>query len=89
MPADEFRTELRDSLTNFYKKILQRAGAGGRPVAKKELMTRANVGDGLGGDERQWLVVGFRDEGELSVQEGCDGQVLGRGNLKAAIPSPL
>ncbi len=34
MPADEFRTELRDSLTDFYEKILQRAGAGGSPVAK-------------------------------------------------------
>ncbi len=34
MPADEFQTELRDSLTDFYEKILQRAGAGGRPVAK-------------------------------------------------------
>jgi hypothetical protein len=34
MPPDEFRTELRDSLTNFYEKILLRAGAGGRPVAK-------------------------------------------------------
>jgi hypothetical protein len=34
------------------------------------------VGDGLGGDERQWLVVGFLDGGKLSVQEGGDGPVL-------------
>ena len=34
MPADEFRTELRDSLTYFYETFLLRAGAGGRPVAK-------------------------------------------------------
>ncbi len=31
MPPDEFRTELRDSLTDFYQKILLRACAGGRP----------------------------------------------------------
>ena len=41
-----------------------------------------DVGDGLGGDERQWLVVGFRDGGELSIQEGGDGQVLRRDNSK-------
>ncbi len=41
-----------------------------------------DVGDGLGGDEQQWLVVGFRDGGELSVQEGGDGQVLRRDNCK-------
>jgi hypothetical protein len=34
MPADEFRTELCDSLTAFYENILKKAGAGGRPVAK-------------------------------------------------------
>ena len=34
MPADEFRTELRDSLTAFYENILKKTGAGGRPVAK-------------------------------------------------------
>ncbi len=38
------------------------------------------VGDCLGGDERQWLVVDFRNAGELSVQEGGDSQVLGRDN---------
>ena len=34
MPADEFRTELRETLTAFYETFLMRAGAGGRPVAK-------------------------------------------------------
>ena len=34
MPPDTFWTELHDSLTAFYKKILKKAGAGGRPVAK-------------------------------------------------------
>ena len=34
MPADEFRTELRETLTAFYETFLLRAGAGGRPVAK-------------------------------------------------------
>ena len=35
MPPDTFRTELHESLTAFYfKKILKKAGAGGRPVAK-------------------------------------------------------
>ena len=34
MPADEFRTELRETLTAFYETYLLRAGAGGRPVAK-------------------------------------------------------
>jgi hypothetical protein len=34
MPADEFRTELRNSLTAFYENILKKTGAGGRPVAK-------------------------------------------------------
>jgi hypothetical protein len=34
MPADELRTELRDSLTVFYENILKKAGTGGRPVAK-------------------------------------------------------
>jgi hypothetical protein len=41
---DEFRTELRDSLTHFYEKILLRAGAGGRPVAKpmiRKFVTKA------------------------------------------------
>ncbi len=33
MPADEFRTELRDSLTAFYENILKKTGAGGRPMA--------------------------------------------------------
>ncbi len=34
MPPNEFCTELSDSLTTFYKKILKLPGAGGRPVAK-------------------------------------------------------
>ena len=34
MPANEFRSELRDTLTAFYENFLLRAGAGGRPVAK-------------------------------------------------------
>ncbi len=34
MPADEFRTELRDSLIAFYENILKKTGAGGRPVAR-------------------------------------------------------
>jgi hypothetical protein len=34
MPADEFRTELRDTLTAFYENILKKTGAGGRPMAK-------------------------------------------------------
>ena len=34
MPADDFRTELRDILTAFYENILLRPGAGGRPVTK-------------------------------------------------------
>ena len=34
MPPDAFRTELQDSLTAFYEKILKKAGAGSRPVAK-------------------------------------------------------
>ncbi len=33
MPPDDFRTELRGSLTDFYENILKNAGAGGRPVA--------------------------------------------------------
>jgi hypothetical protein len=33
MPPDDFRTELRGSLTNFYENILKKASAGGRPVA--------------------------------------------------------
>ncbi len=34
MPPDEFRTELRDSLTTFYVNIFKKSGAGGRPAAK-------------------------------------------------------
>ena len=34
MPPDTFRTELHNSLTAFYKKILKKGGTGGRPVAK-------------------------------------------------------
>ena len=34
MPADEFQTELRDTLTAIYETFLMRTGAGGRPVAK-------------------------------------------------------
>ena len=34
MSSDIFRTELHDSLTAFYKKILKKASAGGRPVVK-------------------------------------------------------
>ena len=34
MPPDEFWTELCDSLTPFYDKILKKSGAGGRPAAK-------------------------------------------------------
>ncbi len=44
MPADEFRTELRDSLTAFYENILKKAGAGGCPVAKpliRKFVTKA------------------------------------------------
>ncbi len=33
MPPDDFRTELRGSLTDFYENILKKADAGGRPVA--------------------------------------------------------
>ena len=42
-----------------------------------------DVGDGLGVDELHWLVVSCRDGGEISVQEGGDGQVLGRDNCKS------
>ena len=38
MPPDTFPTELHDSLTAFYKKILKKAGVGGRPVAKPEAL---------------------------------------------------
>jgi hypothetical protein len=44
MPPDEFRTELRDTLTDFYERILLRADAGGRPVAKpliRKFVTKA------------------------------------------------
>ncbi len=44
MPADEFRTELRESLTAFYQNILKKTGAGGRPVAKpliRKFVTKA------------------------------------------------
>ena len=34
MPPDQFRAELRDSLTAFYEKILKKVCAGGRPVGK-------------------------------------------------------
>ena len=34
IPPDEYRTELRDSSTAFYEKILKKTGAGGRCVAK-------------------------------------------------------
>jgi hypothetical protein len=33
MPPDDFWTELRGSLTDFYENILKKAGSGGRPVA--------------------------------------------------------
>ncbi len=33
MPPDDFRTELCCSLTDFYENILEKAGAGGGPVA--------------------------------------------------------
>jgi hypothetical protein len=33
MAPDDFRTELRGSLTDFYENILKKADAGGRPVA--------------------------------------------------------
>jgi hypothetical protein len=42
MPANEFRSELRDTLTAFYENFLLRAGAGGRPVAK-ELIRKFKV----------------------------------------------
>jgi hypothetical protein len=32
MPPDDFRTELRDSFTDFYENILKKACAGGRPL---------------------------------------------------------
>jgi hypothetical protein len=44
MPPDEFRTELSDCLTDFYEKILLRAGSGGCPVAKpliRKFVTKA------------------------------------------------
>jgi hypothetical protein len=44
MPADEFRTELRDSLTAFYENILKKTGAWGRPMAKpliRKFVTKA------------------------------------------------
>ncbi len=42
-----------------------------------------DVGHGLGGDVRHWLVVRCRDGGENSVQEGCNGQVFCRQNRKS------
>jgi hypothetical protein len=42
MPADEFRTELREILTAFYETYLLRTGAGGRPVPK-ELIRKFKV----------------------------------------------
>ena len=33
-PPDEFRAELRDSLTAFYENILKKSCAGGHPAAK-------------------------------------------------------
>jgi hypothetical protein len=44
MPPDDFRTELRGSLTDFYENILKKAGAGGRPVAmplSRKFVTKA------------------------------------------------
>ena len=42
MPADEFRTELRDTLTAFYETFLMRTHAGRQPVAK-ELIRKFKV----------------------------------------------
>jgi hypothetical protein len=44
MPPDDFWTELRGPLTDFYENILKKAGAGGRPVAmplSSKLVTKA------------------------------------------------
>ena len=44
MPPDDFRTELRGSLTDFYENILKKPGAGGRPVAmplSRKFVTKA------------------------------------------------
>jgi hypothetical protein len=44
MPSDDFRTELRGPLTDFYENILKKAGAGGRPVAmplSRKFVTKA------------------------------------------------
>ena len=40
IPPDEFQTELHDSLATFYEKILKKAGAGCRPVARTEALSR-------------------------------------------------
>ncbi len=42
-----------------------------------------DVGHGLGGDVRHWLVVRCRDGRESSVQEGCNGQKFCRENPKS------
>ena len=42
-----------------------------------------DVGDCLGVDELQWLVVGCLDGGENPVQECGDGQALGRDNFES------
>ena len=42
MPADEFRTELRETLTAFYETFLKRTNAGGQPVAQ-ELIRKFKV----------------------------------------------
>jgi hypothetical protein len=51
MPPDEFRTELRDSLTAFYENNFKKSGAEGRPAAKplsRKIVTKtASVPDPL------------------------------------------
>ena len=41
-----------------------------------------DVGDGLGGDERSWPVLGRGDGRENSIQKAGDVHVLGRADLK-------
>jgi hypothetical protein len=44
MPPDDFQTELRGSLTDFYENILKKACVGGRPVAmplSRKFVTKA------------------------------------------------
>jgi hypothetical protein len=97
MPPEDFRSELRSSLTNFYENILKRAGAGGRPVAmplshkfvtKAASLPASDPAAGAAGDDKNVEVPRADADAAAPVQAPAAAEAAAAPPAPAAPPTP-